>query len=84
MRSAAISLLQAFFLIYRYGISAFTPASCRYLPTCSVYAQEAVAQHGPLRGIWLALGRIARCHPLGGRGYDPVPEARVRMKPDEA
>jgi putative membrane protein insertion efficiency factor len=62
---------------YRYGISPFTPMSCRYLPTCSEYAAEAVLLHGPLKGGWLALRRLARCHPLGGHGYDPVPTCRA-------
>lgn len=74
MRHAASSVLQALILIYRYGISSWTPASCRYLPTCSAYASEAVRRHGPLTGTWLALCRIARCHPFAGSGYDPVPE----------
>jgi len=49
--------------------------SCRFLPTCSEYAQEAIARHGPWWGGWLAVRRIARCHPWGGSGYDPVPPA---------
>ncbi|HEY5014014.1 MAG TPA: membrane protein insertion efficiency factor YidD [Acidimicrobiia bacterium] len=47
---------------------------CRYFPTCSQYAREAVATHGAATGSWLALRRLGRCHPLGGHGYDPVPE----------
>ena len=60
---------------YQYGISPFTPVSCRYLPTCSEYALDAVRLHGPLRGGILAFRRISRCHPWGGHGYDPVPHA---------
>jgi putative membrane protein insertion efficiency factor len=49
------------------------PSPCRFQPTCSSYAIEALETHGPWRGSWLALRRISRCHPLGGHGYDPVP-----------
>jgi putative membrane protein insertion efficiency factor len=58
---------------YRAAISPWTPPSCRYTPTCSAYALEALERHGPVRGTWLALRRIGRCHPWGGRGFDPVP-----------
>jgi uncharacterized protein len=50
------------------------PSSCRYLPTCSVYAIEAVERYGAWRGSWLATRRLGRCHPWGGYGADPVPE----------
>lgn len=58
---------------YRLCISPMLPPSCRFTPTCSQYALEALRRHGPLRGSWLALKRILRCHPWGGSGYDPVP-----------
>ena len=64
-------LLHVYF--YRCCISPLTPPSCRYTPTCSEYAIQALRKHGPLRGMWLALRRILRCHPWGGSGYDPVP-----------
>jgi uncharacterized protein len=59
---------------YQRYISPFTPASCRYTPTCSQYTLEALQQHGPLKGGWLSLKRIASCNPWGASGYDPVPE----------
>lgn len=59
---------------YRLVISPWLPRSCRYTPTCSAYALEALDKHGAVKGGWLALRRILRCHPWGGRGYnDPVP-----------
>lgn len=58
---------------YQIFISPLKPASCRYTPTCSAYAIEALKKHGPIKGLWLAIKRIARCHPWGGSGYDPVP-----------
>lgn len=60
-------------LFYRTCISPFTPPSCRFVPTCSEYALQALRKYGPIKGSWLALKRILRCHPGGGSGYDPVP-----------
>ena len=58
---------------YQLFISPLLPPSCRYTPTCSQYALEALRRYGPIKGGWLALRRILRCHPFGGSGYDPVP-----------
>ena len=62
---------------YRLTLSAYVGHSCRYHPTCSVYALEAIDNHGPVRGVWLTLRRIARCNPWGGHGVDPVPPAKA-------
>jgi putative membrane protein insertion efficiency factor len=59
--------------IYRMTLSPWLGPACRFDPSCSGYAMEAVQRHGVVRGGWLALRRIGRCHPLGGFGYDPVP-----------
>ncbi len=66
-------LLRMMILAYRWTLSPLLPTSCRFAPSCSSYAAEAIAEHGALAGGWLALRRIARCHPWGGDGYDPVP-----------
>jgi putative membrane protein insertion efficiency factor len=66
---------------YKWAVSPMLPPSCRFVPTCSEYAMEAVERHGALRGSWMALGRLLRCHPLGRGGYDPVagPEKTLRQ-----
>ena len=71
----AKALVKAPIVVYRYTLSAFIGRECRYLPTCSEYAIEAIDRHGAAKGAWLALRRIARCHPWGGSGYDPVPDS---------
>ena len=58
---------------YQVCISPLKPPTCRFTPTCSQYALEAFRKYGPLKGFWLSLRRILRCHPWGGSGYDPVP-----------
>jgi len=69
--------LKWFFIIlirfYQGAISPFFPPSCRYTPTCSHYGVEAIKKHGPFKGGWYTIKRIATCHPWGGSGYDPVP-----------
>lgn len=52
------------------------PSPCRFVPSCSTYAAEALERHGAVRGCWYALRRVSRCHPWGGQGYDPVPEGK--------
>ncbi|MGL4596531.1 MAG: membrane protein insertion efficiency factor YidD [Bacteroidia bacterium] len=58
---------------YQGAISPYLAPACRYTPTCSQYGIEAIRKHGPLKGGWLTLRRIGRCHPWGGHGHDPVP-----------
>lgn len=66
-----VAMLPIYF--YHYCISPLKPASCRFTPTCSEYALQALRKYGPVKGGYLALKRILRCHPWGGHGYDPVP-----------
>ena len=70
------AILKAPIRAYQYVISPLLPPSCRHLPTCSDYTAEAITIHGPLKGLWLGLKRISRCHPWGTSGYDPVPQRR--------
>ena len=71
--SLAARLLTGLVLFYRKVISPLKPACCRFTPTCSAYALEALRVHGAVYGSWLTLKRLLRCHPFGGSGYDPVP-----------
>ena len=76
-RRLAIAMLGAPIHAYRYALSTFLPPACRFSPSCSAYALEALTLYGPLKGSWLAAKRLARCHPIkwlgSGSGYDPVP-----------
>lgn len=69
VRSVLIALVRG----YQLALSPLLPASCRYFPSCSAYAIEALDRYGAIKGSWLAIRRIARCHPLRAGGYDPVP-----------
>jgi len=68
---AQLLLLPIYF--YRNCISPMKPPTCRFTPTCSEYALEAIKKYGPFKGFYLSFKRIMRCHPWGGQGYDPVP-----------
>jgi putative membrane protein insertion efficiency factor len=59
--------------IYKYFISPLFPNTCRYIPSCSQYAIEAISKYGPIKGLFLAIKRIISCNPWGGNGFDPVP-----------
>lgn len=75
MRTFLIFLIR----VYRYLISPVMGPHCRYYPTCSCYAQTAVERHGAIRGSWLAIKRISRCHPWHPGGVDPVPEPNEKL-----
>ncbi|NQX91750.1 MAG: membrane protein insertion efficiency factor YidD [Flavobacteriales bacterium] len=62
--------------LYQWFISPFLGANCRHHPTCSNYAIQAIEEWGPIKGFWLGLKRIAKCHPWGTSGHDPVPKKR--------
>jgi len=66
--------------IYQYTISPLLPGSCRHIPSCSQYTVEAIKIHGALKGSWMGMRRIARCHPWGTHGYDPVPPRKIKVK----
>ncbi|MCW3813829.1 MULTISPECIES: membrane protein insertion efficiency factor YidD [unclassified Micromonospora] len=69
-------------IAYRRWISPALPARCRFYPSCSAYAVEAVSRHGALRGAWLTVRRLSRCHPFHPGGHDPVPEPGDRRRAD--
>lgn len=73
MKRLIVNILILPVRFYQLAVSPMLPPSCRYEPTCSQYTIEALRKHGPVKGLWLAVRRILRCHPWGGSGYDPVP-----------
>ena len=75
-----VTLLRLLIALYRKAISPMLPPACRFHPTCSVYASQALLTHGALRGSWLAARRISRCHPFHPGGLDPVPP-RLSVNP---
>lgn len=78
MSAVATKALLALVRLYQVAVSPWLPAACRYQPTCSDYMADALRAHGLLRGGWLGARRIARCHPWGGHGPDPVPPVNRR------
>ena len=73
LRRLLVLLLVLPIRFYQTSISPLTPPSCRFTPSCSEYARQAIIKHGPFKGLYLAIWRILRCNPWGGSGYDPVP-----------
>ncbi|HEY2009776.1 MAG TPA: membrane protein insertion efficiency factor YidD [Rhizomicrobium sp.] len=82
MAKLLVALLSAPIRVYRALISPLLPHVCRFTPSCSVYALEALRLHGPVKGLWLALRRLSRCHPItwlgGSSGFDPVPLSKTQ------
>lgn len=79
-RAAALAARPLIWLVqlYQVTLGPLMSGHCRFQPTCSAYAVEALQRHGALRGGWLTIRRLLRCHPLGGLGYDPVPDSEER------
>jgi putative membrane protein insertion efficiency factor len=65
-------LIVAFLRLYKWALSPLLPSACRYYPTCSDYMRQAVEKYGPVRGVWMGIKRLARCHPFHQGGLDPV------------
>jgi putative membrane protein insertion efficiency factor len=83
IKSGIAGIMMAMVKLYKHLISPWTPSACRHIPTCSTYAIQALQAHGPIKGGWLSLKRLSKCHPWGTEGYDPVPEkakAIVKIK----
>ena len=84
MRKLAIAIIAAPIRAYRALLSPLLPNVCRFTPSCSVYALEALHRHGPIRGLWLTIRRLARYHPItwlgGSSGFDPVPHSKRQIQ----
>ncbi len=78
--SILATILVGLVRFYQLFLSPLLGSNCRYQPTCSHYALEAMRVHGGLKGGWLAIRRIIRCHPWGGFGYDPVPDVKTKQR----
>lgn len=81
MRKVTTAVVKAPILLYRYTFSAIAGRECRYLPTCSQYAEEAIERHGAWKGLWLTTARLCRCNPWGASGFDPVPDLQNEAHP---
>ena len=85
MRNFATAIIAAPIRVYRAVISPMMPNVCRFTPSCSVYALEALHSHGPVKGVWLTIRRLSRCHPItwlgGSSGFDPVPKRQIQRTP---
>ncbi len=81
IRAALVFACHALIRAYQWLIAPLIGPRCRFAPSCSEYAFEAIALHGPATGFYLALRRVLRCHPWGGHGYDPVPERKPDVHP---
>ncbi|MFT4635599.1 MAG: putative membrane protein insertion efficiency factor [Arenicella sp.] len=78
-----VKLLQTLFKLYYLLVSPFLGNRCRYAPSCSEYANQALEMHGVSKGLWLTFKRLSRCHPWGGSGLDPVPTTEKPSKDDQ-
>lgn len=79
----AVRALRGLLRLYQLAVSPLLGPACRFTPSCSEYAREALTEHGAASGTWLALRRVLRCHPFGGYGFDPVPEACSAESPSK-
>jgi putative membrane protein insertion efficiency factor len=77
-----VSALKKIIKVYYWAVSPWLGNRCRYVPSCSEYAMQALDQHGAINGLWLSIKRISRCHPWGGEGHDPVPSSSQQSNTD--